>query len=85
MLYHVNLLLSWHNLLLPKQSAYCKFCSTEIVLVDVHSKILSIMDNGEVTAIILLHLSAAIDPNVITFSLFGMNAGFGFGYCFRMV
>ena len=42
------------------QSAYQKFHSTETVL-KIHNDILSSMDNGKVTALTLLDLSAAFD------------------------
>ena len=43
------------------QSAYGKFHSTEIALFKIHNDILSSMDNGRVTALIMLDLSAAFD------------------------
>ena len=57
----INSHLSLHNLLLPYQSAYRKFHSTETALLAVHNHILSAMDRGNVTALILLDLSAAFD------------------------
>ena len=57
----INSHLSLHNLLLPNQSAYRKFHSTETALLAVHNNILSAMDHGKVTALILLDLSAAFD------------------------
>ena len=41
------------------QSAYKKFHSTETALLTIHNDILSSMDNGKVTALTLLDLSAA--------------------------
>ena len=43
------------------QSAYRKFHSTETALLKNHNDILSLMDDGRVTALTLLDLSAAID------------------------
>ena len=43
------------------QSAYRKFHSTETALLKIHNDILSLMDDGRVTALTLLDLSAAFD------------------------
>ena len=43
------------------QSAYTKFHSTETALLKIHNDILSSMDDGRVTALTLLDLSAAFD------------------------
>ena len=43
------------------QSAYGKFHSTETALLKIHNDILSSMDDGKVTALTLLDLSAAFD------------------------
>ena len=43
------------------QSAYKQFHSTETALLKIHNEILSSMDNGKVTALTLLDLSAAFD------------------------
>ena len=45
----------------PLQSAYGKPHSTESALLKVHNDIIISMDKGEVTALTLLHLSAAFD------------------------
>ncbi len=45
----------------PFQSAYRKFHSTETALLKIHSDILKSMDEGRVTALTLLDLSAAFD------------------------
>ena len=45
------------------QSAYRKFHSTETALLKIHNDILSSMDDGRVTALTLLDLSAAFDTN----------------------
>ena len=45
----------------PLQSAYRKHHSTESALLKVHNDIIISMDKGEVTALILLDLSAAFD------------------------
>jgi hypothetical protein len=64
----VNSHLSMHNLLLPHQSAYRKFHSTETALLAVHNNVINAMDNGKVTALIMLDLSAAfetVDHNIL--------------------
>ena len=43
------------------QSAYTRFHSTETALLKIHNDIICNMDNGKVTALILLDLSAAFD------------------------
>ena len=43
------------------QSAYKKLHSTETALLKIHNDILSSMDDGKVTALTLLDLSAAFD------------------------
>ncbi len=43
------------------QSAYKRFHSTETALLKIHNDILCNMDNGKVTALTLLDLSAAFD------------------------
>ena len=43
------------------QSAYKEFHSTETALLKIHDDILSLMDDGRVTALTLLDLSAAFD------------------------
>ena len=43
------------------QSAYIRFHSTETALLKIHNDIICNMDNGRVTALTLLHLSAAFD------------------------
>ena len=53
--------LSANALSLPYQSAYRKFHSTETALLAVHNDILSAMDKGKVTALIMLDLSSAFD------------------------
>ena len=47
------------------QSAYRKFHSTETALLKIHNDILSSMDDGRVTALTLLDLSAAFDDHTI--------------------
>ena len=44
------------------QSAYKRFHSTETALLKIHNAIICNMDNGKVTALTLLDLSAAFDP-----------------------
>jgi hypothetical protein len=53
--------LSANDLFLHFQSAYRKYHSTETALLAVHDHIISAMENGKVTALILLDLSAAFD------------------------
>ena len=43
------------------QSAYKRFHSTETALLKIHNDIICNMDNGKVTALTLLYLSAAFD------------------------
>ena len=43
------------------QSAYRKFHSTETTLLKIHNDLLSLMDDGKVTALTVLDLSAAYD------------------------
>jgi Reverse transcriptase (RNA-dependent DNA polymerase) len=53
--------LSFNSLYLPLQSAYRKFHSTETALLAIHNDIITAMDHGKVTALVLLDLSAAFD------------------------
>lgn len=50
-----------YNLLPPFQSAYRQFHSTETALLKVHNDLLVNMNNGHVTLVLLLDLSAAFD------------------------
>ena len=59
------------------QSAYRKFHSTETALFKIHSDILSSMDDGRVTALTLLDLSAAYDTIDHTILLRGLDDWFG--------
>ena len=49
------------------QSAYKRFHSTETALLKIHNDIICNMDNGKVTALTLLDLSAAFDTTAWTF------------------
>ena len=59
------------------QSAYRKFHSTETALLKIHHDILSLMDDGRVTALTLLDLSAAFDTIDHTILLRRLNNWFG--------
>ena len=59
------------------QSAYRKFHSTETALLKFHNDILSSMDDGRVTALTLLDLSAAFDTIDHTILLRRLGNGFG--------
>ena len=59
------------------QSAYRKFHSTETTLLKIHNDILSSMDDGKVTALTLLDLSAAFDT--IDHTVFLRRLGNWFG------
>ena len=59
------------------QSAYKKFHSTETALLKIHSDILSSMDDGRVTALTLLDLSAAFDTIDHTILLSRLDNRFG--------
>ena len=59
------------------QSAYKKFHSTETALLEIHNDILSSMDNGIVTALTLLDLSAVFDIIDHTILLRRINEWFG--------
>ena len=50
-----------HHLSNDLQSAYKRFHSTETALLKIHNDIVDNMDNGKVTALTLLDLSAAFD------------------------
>jgi len=49
------------DLLSPYQSAYCKFHSTETVLVKVHNDIVTAIDRGDIGALAMLDLTSAFD------------------------
>ena len=53
--------ISINNLTDPFQSAYKAHHGTETALLRVNNDILTALDNGEITALILLDLSAAFD------------------------
>ena len=59
------------------QSAYRKFHSTETPLLKIHNDILSLMDDGRVTALTLLDLSAAFDTADHTILLRWLGDWFG--------
>ena len=59
------------------QSAYRKFHSTETALLKIHNDILSSMDDGRVTALTLLDLSAAFDTIGHTILLRRLGNWFG--------
>ena len=59
------------------QSAYRKFHSTETALLKIHNDILSSMDDGRVTALTLLDLSAAFDTIDHTILLRRLGNWFG--------
>ena len=59
------------------QSAYRKFHSTETALLKIHNDILSSMDDGRVTALTLLDLSAAFDTMDHTILLRRLGNWFG--------
>ena len=59
------------------QSAYRKFHSTKTALLKIHNDILSLMDDGKVTALTLLDLSAAFDTIHHTILLRRLDDWFG--------
>ena len=61
------------------QSAYKKFHSTETALLKIQSDILSAMDKGKVTALVLLDLSAAFDTIDHSILLNRLESWFGIG------
>ena len=73
----LNSHLSFYNLLLPYQSAYRKFHSTETALLTVHNNIICAMDQGKVTALVMLDLSAAFDTVDHTILLHRLEHWFG--------
>ena len=58
---HLNAHIEEHMLSNHVQSAYKPFHSTETALFKIHNDIICNMDNGKVTALTLLDLSAAFD------------------------
>ena len=50
-----------NNLMEPLQSTYKSYHTTETALLKVKADILKVMDNQEVTCLVLLDLSAAFD------------------------
>ena len=58
---HLNLHINRSHISNHYQSAYSKFHSTETALLKIHNDTLSSMDDGKVTALTLLDLSAAFD------------------------
>ena len=74
----MNSHLSTNSLFLPFQSAYRSFHSTESTLLKIHNDIISSIDNGEVTALILLDLSAAFDTVNHSILLSRLKNWFGF-------
>ena len=70
---------NWSNsLFLPFQSAYRSFHSTESTVLKIHNDIISSIDNGEVTALILFDLSAAFDTVDHSILLSRLKNWFGF-------
>ena len=69
-----------NNLMEPLQSAYKSYHSTETALLKVKADILKVMDNQEVTCLVLLDLSAAfnmVDHKILLERLenyFGINS-----------
>jgi len=53
--------LSHHSLLPARQSAYHPFHSNETAVLSVHNEVLRSIDNGQVSLLVLLDLSAAFD------------------------
>jgi len=60
---------STYNLLPVQKSAYRPFHSTETTLLSVHNDLVRSVDNGKVFLIVLLDLSAASTPLIISCSL----------------
>ena len=58
---HLNSHINSSNASNHHQSAYRKFHSTETALLKIHNNIMSSMDDGRVTALTFLDLSAAFD------------------------
>ena len=59
------------------QSAYKRFHSTETALLKIHNDIISNMDNGKVTALTILYLSAAFDAGDHSTLLERLHGHFG--------
>ena len=74
----MNSHLSTNSLFLPFQSAYRSFQSTESTALKIHNDIISSIDNGEVTALILLDLSATFDTVDHSILLSHLKNWFGF-------
>ena len=53
--------ISTHSLFPAQQSAYRSFHSTETAILSVHNDLVRATDNGQITALVLLDLSAAFD------------------------
>ena len=61
----------------PLQSAYRKYHSTETAMIIVHHDITTMLDNGSITALIMLDLSAAFDTIDHAILLKRLNYSFG--------
>jgi len=53
--------ISKHHLLLARQSAYRPLHSAETAVDSVHNDMISVADQGQISAVVLLDLSAAFD------------------------
>ena len=74
---HLNSLINSSHTSNDYQSAYRKFHSTETALLKIHNDILSSMDDGRVTALTLLDLSAVFDTMDHTILLRRLGNWFG--------